>query len=98
MFGLAWLAPVRPAYDDWLNERSSTPPTSSTMQALKALPPPLAEPPEPALSDGLLLHAAASVAIAATAIVTVIALRKGVSFGLSHECPECRGDGLGSVA
>jgi hypothetical protein len=51
------------------------------MQALKALPPPLLEPPELPLLDGLLLQAAAMVAIAATAIVTVNALRKGVSFG-----------------
>ena len=40
MFGLAWCAAWRPAHDDWLNEWSSTPPVSSTMQALNAWPPP----------------------------------------------------------
>jgi hypothetical protein len=50
------------------------------MQALKALPAALEEPPPPPLLDGLLLQAAAMVAIAATAIVTVNALRKRVSF------------------
>src|SRR5919199_4387381 len=33
-----------PSQDDWLNERSSTPPTSSTMHAFRPLPPPA--PPE----------------------------------------------------
>jgi hypothetical protein len=34
MFALALLASWRPCHDDWLNEWSSTPPVSSTMQAL----------------------------------------------------------------
>src|SRR5690242_6206397 len=80
MFGFAWLAAVRPAYDDWLNERSSTPPTSRTMQALKALAPPPLEPPEFALLLGLLLQAAARPTTAIAAIVTENALRKRVSF------------------
>src|SRR4029077_5243506 len=42
MFGLALLAACRPPHDDWLNEWSSTPPTSSTMHALR-LPPAAAE-------------------------------------------------------
>src|SRR5262245_41678770 len=45
---LAVWASVMPFHADWLNERSSTPPTSSTMQALKAAPvaapPPVAVP------------------------------------------------------
>ena len=35
MFGFALLAACRPAHDDWLNEWSSTPPVSSTMQAFR---------------------------------------------------------------
>ena len=35
MLGFALLAAWRPAHDDWLNEWSSTPPVSSTMQALR---------------------------------------------------------------
>src|SRR3954453_5567313 len=35
MLGLALLAAWRPAQDDWLKERSSTPPVSRTMQALR---------------------------------------------------------------
>src|SRR3954464_5920518 len=35
MFGLALFAASRPPHDDWLNEWSSTPPTSSTMHALR---------------------------------------------------------------
>src|SRR5581483_7190862 len=42
MFGLVLLASCRPCHDDWLNDRSSTPPVSSTMQRL-------AEPVEAAL-------------------------------------------------
>ena len=38
MFGFALFAAWRPAHDDWLNEWSSTPPVSSTMQAFR-LPP-----------------------------------------------------------
>ena len=38
MFGFALFAACRPPHDDWLNEWSSTPPTSSTMQAFR-LPP-----------------------------------------------------------
>src|SRR3954449_3544407 len=38
MFGFALLAAWRPPHEDWLNEWSSTPPTSRTMQALR-LPP-----------------------------------------------------------
>src|SRR3954466_3244441 len=38
MFGLALFAAWSPAHDDWLNEWSATPPTSSTMQAFR-LPP-----------------------------------------------------------
>ena len=86
MFGLALLAAVNPAYDDWLNERSSTPPVSSTMQAVNFLPAAVADPDPPELElVGLLPHAAASDATATTAIVTEIALRKGVSFGFSLE-------------
>src|SRR5450631_1409987 len=36
MFALAAEASVMPFHEDWLNERSSTPPVSSTMQALNA--------------------------------------------------------------
>jgi len=59
-----------PAQDDWLKERSSTPPVSSTMQALNAFaelpdPPPLPEPPDPPLPplplvEGLEPHPASS--------------------------------------
>src|SRR5581483_12075768 len=38
MFEWALCAAVMPAQDDWLNDLSSTPPVSSTMQALSALP------------------------------------------------------------
>lgn len=33
MFGFALLASCRPCHEDWLNERSSTPPVSSTMHS-----------------------------------------------------------------
>ncbi len=46
MFGLALFAAWRPPHDDWLNEWSSTPPTSSTMQAFRL-------PPAAALGDEL---------------------------------------------
>lgn len=36
MFGFLLDASVMPCQDDWLNERSSTPPVSRTMQALYA--------------------------------------------------------------
>src|SRR5664279_384428 len=48
MLGLLLLAAWSPAHEDWLNERSSTPPVSSTMHALNALP---AAELEPALED-----------------------------------------------
>ena len=35
MFEFALLAACMPAHDDWLNDLSSTPPTSSTMHALR---------------------------------------------------------------
>jgi hypothetical protein len=38
MFGFALLASCSPCHDDWLNEWSSTPPVSRTMQALIAPP------------------------------------------------------------
>ena len=38
MFGFALAAVCMPAHDDWLNDLSSTPPVSSTMQALIVLP------------------------------------------------------------
>src|SRR5579875_2056472 len=44
MFGFALLAACNPAQLDWLKDRSSTPPVSSTMQAL-ILPPAWAPPP-----------------------------------------------------
>jgi hypothetical protein len=34
MFGFVLFAACRPAHDDWLNDLSSTPPVSSTMQAV----------------------------------------------------------------
>ena len=34
MFGLALFASCMPCHDDWLNERSSTPPVSSTMHSV----------------------------------------------------------------
>ena len=74
MFGFAWAAACMPAQDDWLNDLSSTPPVSSTMQALNAVPlgallPPVEPPP---LSAGLLPHPASSSALATahTPIVT----------------------------
>src|SRR6185437_4501454 len=96
MFGFALLAAVKPAYDDWLNERSSTPPVSRTMQALNFLPAEVVEDPPELELVGLLPHAAASDATATTAIVMENALRKGVSFGFSLEsddlaCPGPRG-------
>src|SRR4051794_40506245 len=36
MFGLTLLAACRPAQEDWLKERSSTPPVSRTMHAVRA--------------------------------------------------------------
>jgi hypothetical protein len=62
-----------PAQDDWLNDLSSTPPVSSTMQALNAVPLGAALPVEPPpLSAGLLPHPASSSALATahTPIVT----------------------------
>src|SRR5207245_1067191 len=38
MFAFAVCASFMPCQDDWLNERSSTPPVSSTMHALRAWP------------------------------------------------------------
>ncbi len=38
MLGLVLAAAWRPAHEDWLKDRSSTPPVSSTMHALNALP------------------------------------------------------------
>jgi hypothetical protein len=38
MFGFALLASCMPCHDDWLNDRSSTPPVSSTMHRLTGLP------------------------------------------------------------
>src|SRR5690349_16306158 len=38
MFGFCAAASCMPFQEDWLNERSSTPPTSSTMHALSACP------------------------------------------------------------
>src|SRR5664280_1413036 len=38
ILGLILFAACRPAHEDWLNERSSTPPVSSTMHALNAVP------------------------------------------------------------
>ena len=50
MFGLALLASCMPCHDDWLNERSSTPPVSSTMHSV-------AEPVEAGLLTGALAGA-----------------------------------------
>lgn len=38
MFGFAFAAACMPAYDVWLNDLSSIPPVSSTMQASRVLP------------------------------------------------------------
>src|SRR4051812_25362625 len=49
MFGFADCASFIPCQADWLNERSSTPPVSSTMQALRACP--AEAPPEAPVDD-----------------------------------------------
>src|SRR5690242_8830916 len=68
MFGLAPLAFVRPAQDDWLNEWSSTPPMSSTMHALNAAPEavPVGPPEELLPPEGVLFEPQPATASAAT--------------------------------
>src|SRR5690242_8247612 len=87
MFEFALLASWKPAHDDWLNDRSSTPPVSSTMQALKAwpealavLPDPEDAPPPALLLAGLLPQPATSIPVTATAAVTLNSLCKGLPF------------------
>src|ERR1700759_490949 len=73
MLGFAWAAACMPAHDDWLNDLSSTPPVSSTMHALNAVPEGAAVLPDPEpLSAGLLPHPASPSALATahTPIVT----------------------------
>src|SRR5664280_2611760 len=53
ILGLILFAACRPAHEDWLNDRSSTPPVSSTMHALNAVPAALLEP--ALLGDALLV-------------------------------------------
>src|SRR5450756_1427394 len=74
MFALAVEELVMPAHEDWLNERSSTPPVSSTMQALNSLPAAALEP--ELLGDALVVdlvpHAArAMAATEATATILI---------------------------
>src|SRR5664280_1600377 len=81
ILGLILFAACRPAHEDWLNERSSTPPVSSTMHALKAVPAALLEP--ALLGDALLVvgvdlvpHAArAMAATEATATIFIADLK-----------------------
>src|SRR5690348_3977523 len=48
MFGLAWAAACMPDHDEALNDRSSMPPVSVTMQPRVLVPDPAAALPEPA--------------------------------------------------
>src|SRR5690242_10352377 len=48
MFGLAWAAACMPDHDEALNDRSSMPPVSVTMQPRVFVPDPAAALPEPA--------------------------------------------------
>src|SRR5215475_12828920 len=47
MFGSAFAAASRPSHEDWLNDLSSRPPVSVTMQAEKAVAPGDCDPPPP---------------------------------------------------
>src|SRR5665811_1289799 len=90
MLGFALLAAVKPAYDDWLNERSSTPPVSSTMQALNVLPAAVvAAVLEPvaagAVVVGLALQAARAMAATETTAAIFIDERKALSISLLHK-------------
>src|SRR6266571_476177 len=58
MLESACCAACRPSHDDWLNDLSSRPPVSVTMQAEKALAPVDFEPPPPPPPLPALAHAA----------------------------------------
>src|SRR3954447_10154296 len=96
MFGFFLFAAFMPAYELSLNEWSSTPPVSSTMQALKAAPEaellPLALPPE---LDGLLPHADSTRAAAATPESTAPVRFICTDFILSRSEPGPGGTGVG---
>src|SRR6478735_5200060 len=81
MFGLALAAFCMPSHDDWLNDLSSTPPVSRTMQASTVLPAVADEVPLEAGADVLppplllLPHAVSASATAATPAITALVRR-----------------------